>query len=422
MAKTAMLSSNMGPNNLAAGSTKYITVGQNACYDNSVESAEQIICVSVGTFSKMWCRITANDRGASTLTFRINAADGTQTISIGDSQTGDFEDAVNTDAISSGDKVTYKLVVGSGGSTFNVTLISNIFAASSNTLEWLIANFGDALSTASSTQFQAVCGCNSARTATEANKQFKFKTSGTLKNMYINVEGNTRGTTTTFGSRIGEVNGNLLISIASGQTGFFQDTSNSDTVSVNNLVNYFVTTGTGTGTISWATWGTEFETTNNTYQTVAEGNILIGTGLTRYLPISGIAVLASTESHSQWKLGLASTLSKMGAYISANTITAATTIKLRVNGADGNQSVSIGSGQTGQFDDTSNTDTVDTDDLINFQLVSGGSGTSLTLRLAGVLIETAVTTSGRVSASGRQNASNRQSATGRALASGRVGI
>ena len=54
---------------------------------------------SGGTASNLYCRISANDRAASTLTLRIDGGNGNQAVTITSSTTGDFEDTSNTDTI-----------------------------------------------------------------------------------------------------------------------------------------------------------------------------------------------------------------------------------------------------------------------------------------------------------------------------------
>src|SRR4029079_18332586 len=115
-----------------AGLTRFLTLGHAANFVSVTESAEQIIQVSSGVASKMYCRIISNDRGDSTLTFRINGGNGNLTISIPSSTTGELEDNVNKDTINSGDKTCYRLITGSGGTTFKITITAFNFLADTN--------------------------------------------------------------------------------------------------------------------------------------------------------------------------------------------------------------------------------------------------------------------------------------------------
>ena len=74
------------------------------------------------------------------------------------------------------------------------------------------------------------------------------------------------------------------------------------------------------------------------------------------------------------------TLSNLLVWVSANTITDNSTLRLRKNGANVKQTITITGSGTGVFEDLTNDDLVaDTDD-INCQIVTGASGTSLTIK------------------------------------------
>lgn len=87
----------------------------------------------------------------------------------------------------------------------------------------------------------------------------------------------------------------------------------------------------------------------------------------------------TTEAPAQTPFRSAGTISLMGIRVSANTLSGSSTLTLRKNGGNGNQTVSIGAGLTGYFEDTVNTDAVVAGDQINYQLTSG-TGTSIIFR------------------------------------------
>lgn len=81
----------------------------------------------------------------------------------------------------------------------------------------------------------------------------------------------------------------------------------------------------------------------------------------------------------------AGTFSGLCVRVTANTVTATSTVRFRKNQANGNQAVSIGSSSTGEFQDTTNTDTVAAGDKANFQTSTGATGTSMTATVIGVV-------------------------------------
>jgi hypothetical protein len=69
----------------------------------------------------------------------------------------------------------------------------------------------------------------------------------------------------------------------------------------------------------------------------------------------------------------------------SNTVTATSTLRTRKNGANGGGAISISASTTGYFEDTSGTDAIMSTDYVNYQIVTGATGTSLTLNMLGVL-------------------------------------
>lgn len=89
------------------------------------------------------------------------------------------------------------------------------------------------------------------------------------------------------------------------------------------------------------------------------------------------ALLNTTETAVSVNYREAGVLSHLRIMISANT-SATGTFRIRVNAADGNSVVSVGSGLTGVFEDGSNSDTIDADDLVAISSIR--TGTTLTGR------------------------------------------
>jgi hypothetical protein len=87
---------------------------------------------------------------------------------------------------------------------------------------------------------------------------------------------------------------------------------------------------------------------------------------------------SSNEVAASTKMPGSLTLSKLGIFISSNTIANTSTWRLRKNQANGNQSVTITASGTGYFEDSTNQDSVVAGDEVCYQLVTG-AGTSKSL-------------------------------------------
>ncbi len=355
------------------------TTGFPRSANDTVESSHQIIYRTAGILSLFTIVMNTNTRGASTATVRLNGAAGNQSVSIGASATGTFQDTTHTDAVNAGDKVAYQIVTGAGGSTFDDRLTLCLFDPSPLTVSILAYVSLPNLSTASQTTFYGVTGGASGAITTESTIQTKLRSPGTLKNFMFSVASNARTTATTANSRVNGANGNLAISVGASATGFFEDTTNSDALNVGDLIDFAVTTGTGAGTITGGVLKAELVT--------ADGSFLLGesssaqtlaANLTRYMPFGAASERDATESLVQQQALYPFVGSMLQITIAANSLTAASTFSSRKNGAAGNQSISIGSGATGLFEDTVNQDVYAASDLLSCQLVTGATGTTIT--------------------------------------------
>lgn len=101
-----------------------------------------------------------------------------------------------------------------------------------------------------------------------------------------------------------------------------------------------------------------------------------GGGLSRYVPLcsGGFQALITTESNAQRTERTGGVYSRLYWKVTANANDSTSTIRFRKNTANGNQTVSFATTETGTKQDSSNTDSVAAGDLVNFQSVTLGTG------------------------------------------------
>lgn len=115
-----------------------------------------------------------------------------------------------------------------------------------------------------------------------------------------------------------------------------------------------------------------------------------------YLAGSGPNLTASaTESTRQVTVRTAGTVSKLAIMVVAND-RAASTLRLRKNTANGNQSASITASTTGTFEDAVNTDALVATDVFNYQLVTGAGGSIFNFNAISHLFDSGTNTSQRM--------------------------
>lgn len=231
---------------------------------------------------------------------------------------------------------------------------------------------------ASSARYGSFAGGDD-RTAgsTVAEHYMRAPVAGVLSHMAFRVTSNARSTATAFASYINGGVGNQSISVPGGATGWFEDTSNSDTVAALALFCWRALASTGSGTVAASVAQIMFEATTGSKQMwgAAGPGFYNQTATTTYYGFSG-GYSAVNESQVQLRTPDAGVLSNMAVYCQANTLTlSATAYRVRINGANGNGVVTVPAGATGWFEDTSNTDTVAKGDLVNWSKTAQGTGT-----------------------------------------------
>ena len=353
---------------------------------DTTETNRQIVYRSAGIFQNLFVRLGSNSVSlATTFTFRINATNGNQTISVASGATGIFEDLVNTDTIVSGDKVNLQAIPGSGSTgTFQPAVIALLFSPPNINTVTRLANEGlnNNQSTASATNFFPLVGaCDWIGTETQA--QCIQEKAGTFKNMAVNISANSNTNAATFTLRNNTASVNNTISVGSSVTGFVEDLTHSDSVVTGDKVDIMFVTGAATVNITVSGVQIDFVSTTNTTQIISGRSNGAGYGINTngFLYLGGIVGFSAggNETWEQYELRNGYTFSFLSCNVSANTISATSTLTFRKNAADGNQTLSIGSNLSGFFTDTTNTDVAVTTDLVDIKLITGGSGTTLTL-------------------------------------------
>jgi hypothetical protein len=152
----------------------------------------------------------------------------------------------------------------------------------------------------------------------------------------------------------GTMGGNVVMGGSHKLTGLAAGTANGDSVRYEQLMNHSIRTF-GINALSYL----QLQNT------------------TRYYPLNGYrGPSVGNEAYVQVKMYEKSYQFKnLRVYVSANTTSASSTVKLRDDGADSSLVVTIGAGQTGSFENVSDTPTVDAGSLCNYSVFAGAGGT-----------------------------------------------
>lgn len=329
----------------------------------------QLTWRNAGTWTNLYSRLTANTVTlTSTAFYRVAAANGNQTLSIGASTTGEFQDTTHSDVAAAGDKIDIKFTTGATGTSLTPGVNSMNFAPTTagNTINKLGCGQNNNLTPVGATYYLAMGGFTSPET-TEANVQFKCKLTGTLQNLIAVVAQNVVAASS-LNTRIGGVNGNCTAAITANTTGIYEDTTHTDSVVSGNLINFSVVVGAGT-TLSVHSAVDLLTTTGNTHYIANEGSAggtIISTGT--FSSVGAISTNA-TEANVQALTTVGSTASNMEVF--AVSASGTNTVNFRIGAANGNQLLTITA--SGYFEDTTHSDALTTSSEINYKWTVGVS-------------------------------------------------
>src|SRR6476659_7623170 len=124
MAKTLLVAAqpNGGSTTTANTDSYWPLSGQILNPPTTTEANNDIKVQQAGTLSNLYARVQTNSIASANTTIitRKNAGNGGQTLTIGSSATGEFEDTSGTDTIAAGDKITTKFHPGAASGTLNI--------------------------------------------------------------------------------------------------------------------------------------------------------------------------------------------------------------------------------------------------------------------------------------------------------------
>ena len=331
------------------------------------EASREIVCRAAGTLSDFEMDVVSNGRStSSSQTVRKNGANTSITVSIGAGTTGNLKDASNTASISAGDTFCYSRIHGSGGGTLDIQCTTLTLDTTGDPVTHTTTSSKQLTSFNNASVYSPIAGATYDRT-TESDVEIPMSVAGSISNLHCGINANARTSTTTFVSRINGATGNQTISVGSGATGGFEDTTNSDTVSASDLVNVMFTTGAGSSeTLDTQTTGLVFTPTDTSgFAFFAHG--FYSASSTEFFHIAGDCDDHPSESTRDFYASFDFTWSDFTVNVTSNAATSTTTVRSRINAANGNQSVAYTSGQTGVKTDSSNTDSVVDGDALSGQ-------------------------------------------------------
>jgi hypothetical protein len=378
---------------MAAATTYYFCCGQcNIGSLGAVLVARLVPYRTAGILSNLRVVVATNSiNGATTIVTMISVSPGSQTLTVPSSTSGTYEDTTNSDTLSSGDLVAIRAVTGGFSGALVMANTSTIYTATTDACVRHICYLANvSFVTASTTWFLPIVGNYPSLVTTEANVGFVCRTDGVIKNAAVYVVTNSKTVASTVKDRIDLADGTISLSIGAGTTGRIEETAHSDNVTAGQKIDLSITTGASGTALILLYASVEYVTTNGNFSNISQGLGALNADTTYYAPIAG-GTVGSTESYMLSKAGVSMNCTNLYAYCTQWSLSAgALTMTLRKNSANGNNTISITG--TGEFEDTTHTDSMGSTDLLDLAMVVGGETGTVTLGAHGFMSAMPVST------------------------------
>lgn len=229
--------------------------------------------------------------------------------------------------------------------------------------------------------------------ATEAEVETPIRDAGTFSNLFTYVSANASNVTVNMTLRKSVSDTTVTVAYTAAQTGIKEDTSNSASFANTDEATLKKSNSAGSGNITFRQFAIQFtpDTSSNSISVLGATSALAQGNGTKYsLPGGGtLNDATATEANVKLRVRGTFTASNLYTYVNSNASNGTTTIKTRKNGADGGQSVAYTTGQTGQKEDTSNTDSLVAGNDYNYSITNAGIGNCQFTALFSRLLSTA---------------------------------
>ncbi len=339
-----------GPGSCNANQTEYSAMGIGDIEDGQSTTTENIMMnhyLTAGTASSMWIFVKSNTMTAtSTVTVRINGANGNELIPVAAGKVGTFTVTAN-DFIASGSSVDIAVIGSTGTGNIAVFNAGFVFTPQDTTInmqKFIVMTHQGPDNNSFATYYTGASGANGIEhTQTETNgPETIMPLSGTIKNLCVSVSDDSLSLTQHATFRLNHANTVLIDTIPAGTSGIFCDTINVVNVVAGSSIDYSYNMGSNSSTGYTTVWwiSAEFITTGNQQVYLYQNTNHSPTGgSTEYAGYIGAQSWDISDSIMQEPALVAGTFSNMSVSITSaptgNTITTPVPLNFRKNGANG---------------------------------------------------------------------------------------
>lgn len=382
---------------LAVAANEFFTLANSQNFAGSVTEASNAVYYNEDvTLSQLQIRVASNTTtlADTVVTVRKNGVDTALTFTIPAGVGGTFTNTSDSVAFADGDYSTANIVVGASGAGSLTYIVGAVQVAKTTGVTQYMAWRGPVTYTAAATPWFIGYGGNSSTSAmTDQLVELENRVDAELRNLRIVVSANTRTDSISIHNRINGANGTVTFNIPTMATGTFTDDTNVDAIVDGDLFNMRLIGNSGSGNITMNKSVIEFVPTGELKTPiVTTSNLATPSGFTaatRYVSILGTHQTAiATEANAYTIIPYNCVMSNFSVKVPTNASTTDRIFYLRIDGANGNSTVTAPAATTGTFTDDVNTDSITAGESLNYIVPGSASGT---MRLRYIMLWQTVT-------------------------------
>lgn len=398
MPDTLLLSQSTGVDFDSLSTSRFLPMGTGAHLSRSNSFAEiQNRFQTAGTFRNLHVVVPTNNRTTSvTVATAVGGVAGAQAVTIPATTTGIFEDTSNTDTVTAGQDWGYIVTktTASAGTEAVATEVSVVYTTGVLTSRPSLPMPGGDLTSFGTTRYFSIMGYGGTSTissTTESEVTFYTPCAGEYRNGHLRVSANTCNGSTVVTFRKNAAGTALTFTVPATTTGTFEDTTNSVSVAIGDLVAWEYAAAGSSGSVTKRLHSVDFTSAGDEWFTGAYGagtgnSVTLPVSATRYARVGGENAVESTESVVQTYARLNLTATGIGIKV-GSTNHGACTMTFRKAGADTALTVNIPANTAGWHVATGGTVELTPSDLQSLKLVHGGASNQMTYRQVYVLYQ-----------------------------------
>lgn len=334
------------------------------------------------TLQNIYCNVVSNSRTTTTtITSRNASAGGNLSISISAASTGVKSDTTHSDSVADAAMYGYQVAMGASAEALDIPSVAAQLVTASQCYKQLGATKSSFSVVPGSTSFFQLAGLLSGNTI-ESDSTIVSIEASTTSNMQIIVS--SAGAAGTLTSRVTGGPGNQTLSVG-GSTGFFEDTTHSDSVLAADLLALKYVAGAGGPSLTLVALK-YLGSSSNKSPINSAGTTVFGTTSTQYWSLGGASGKDSTETNCQSAVPAAVTASLLYVKIRSNSIGTNQNFQFRKNTANGSQVAVVTATTIGTFSDVTHTDSLAVGDLVDCSTASTFD-TNMTVGTYGVMLD-----------------------------------